>query len=199
MLPVQREKMESGTMEEKKVKQRYRNGYPVRDARLPLTLVVSSDDIVDGVPAEKGCCALANCCFRSFCSPHMEVLKGFAFVALPDEITGEFWLERYELRSKTKELIQSFDSGGNVKPGLYVFDIPSDGEKLDSPIKKANNRRYAEYRHTEKRKKGRQGSKVKQTVFSRNAPGKFHYSTKPVASKHQVKQPEPKAKKEGGK
>jgi hypothetical protein len=162
---------------------RTRHGYPVRDAKENLQLMLLVEDIKSGTKKDRTCCALANACFRTFAAEFVEICQSRAYVTLPDEKTGEIWLERYTLDPKAAEIVKRFDAGKPVKAGRVLLAAPRPSEQLQSLSKKGRSEK-AKIRKllglTGKTQKPRRPKKI----FARNSSGKIKFKVGQATGKN---------------
>ena len=123
-------KLRGLSKEEKAVIDREWHGVPVVDAKQPLRLFVSKEDIVSATRKDASCCALANCCKRSLGSEGVFFYKTRAYVHVPT--SNE--VQRFFLSSSAMQFVASFDKGESVKAQEVLLQPAPDSLKLDSKL-----------------------------------------------------------------
>jgi len=120
------------------------DGRPVRDAKRPLEVYVTPNDIKKARKKAPDRCAVAVACRRQ------EHVDARVFVTRAYIHNGNGIWNRYMLPMPLQKEIVSFDRGGDFEPGPYKLRPPKNTERLGkrrSPKRKAhrnkNKRVYA--------------------------------------------------------
>jgi hypothetical protein len=104
-------------------------GLPLVDATEPLRMTLTVEDIASATRENPGCCALANCCSRSFGSRKVAFYRTKAFVELVDE-DGNPRVERFDIDKRARAVIANFDAGKVVNAGMVKLLPPRPSERL---------------------------------------------------------------------
>ncbi len=88
-------------------------GKPVRNAKKPIVLVITSDDVKKGATRDPASCAAALACKRQMNAAEARVHTGRTYVRIKDE-----WIRFNTPVSLQKEIV-AFDRGGSFEPGEY--------------------------------------------------------------------------------
>jgi hypothetical protein len=116
------------------------DGWEVVDATENLRLFVSVEDVKTATRGDLSCCALANCCKRSFGSTKLKFGVSVCYVELP--AAGR--VERYTLPEKARKFIENFDLANPVASQEITLCVPRPSERLNSQLKQKRSRRAAE-------------------------------------------------------
>jgi hypothetical protein len=170
--------------------QRRWKGLPLHDATDVLRLVVTTDDIATATQGAPGCCALANCCSRSFQSGAVAFYRQKAFVELPDG-EGGLRVERYDLHPRTRDFIVAFDEGLPVAAGMYFLRPPRPSHRLDNEVraKRAEKARAARAagEPTPRRKPAKSNRPKKVADFLRDGRGQVKFTKGTAVGKPRTK------------
>ena len=118
----------------------------VVDSRKDLRVFVQPEDVKSAVQKDPGCCVFAQACKRQFAATKVLFWKSVAYVELPGP-GGKRRVERFQLSSEMREMIEDFDKGKQV--------IPEAGFEL----KRVRDSERFEYR-SEKRAKSKERRKI---------------------------------------
>ena len=113
---------------EQEVLDREWGGFPVIEAQKELRLFVSKEDIEGSTRKDFGCCALAECCKRSFGSTGAFFYLQYAYVQLPT--SGN--VQRFQLSKEARQFVKDFDQGKVVASQEVSLMPPTRGNQLET-------------------------------------------------------------------
>jgi hypothetical protein len=105
-------------------------GMPVRDAERDILVQPTKGDIAKGVKGDPEQCAYAQCVRRMLDARVVFVYHTIAYVEALTE-KGESVLLRYTIKDGTKEYLETYDSGKDVKPAGFSLRAPNYSMTLD--------------------------------------------------------------------
>lgn len=116
------------------------DGKPVFDAKKPITLNITPNDIAKADRKESADCAVARACRRELHAKEVRVHLGRVYVRM-NEGNWQRFLTPRSLRSE----IIAFDRGGSFEPGKFVLPAPhpakqASGKRQGSPTRKTGRR-----------------------------------------------------------
>lgn len=116
------------------------DGKPVFDAKRPITLNITPNDIAKADRKEPADCAVARACRRDLHAKEVRVHLGRVYVRM-NEGNWQRFMTPKSLRSE----IIAFDRGGTFEPGTFVLPAPqpskrASGKRQGSAPKKPSRR-----------------------------------------------------------
>ena len=108
----------------------------VIDARKDLRVFIQPEDVSSAAVKDPGCCVFAQACKRQFAATKVVFWKSVAYVELPGP-DGRRRVERFQLSSEMRELIENFDRGNTVAT-VAGFELkkPRPSSTLDGKLRK---------------------------------------------------------------
>jgi len=96
-------------------------GIPVVDARKPMTIEISPDDVKRGANKSPDSCAVARACMRQIgAAIATKVHLSRTYVKFKDKDGTIKWM-RFGTPVSIRSEIVGFDRGGTFEPGVYTF------------------------------------------------------------------------------
>jgi hypothetical protein len=105
------------------------NGKPVRDAKKPLILEVTTDDIEHSNPLDKAGCAAAVAVMRQEGVSNAYIHLSKAYIERGD------YYERYEIPGSLRSEIIAYDRKGSFEPDEFKLRAPPPSSRLGSKRK----------------------------------------------------------------
>jgi hypothetical protein len=169
-------------MQKPKVKERRFAGMLVREARAPMHVQPSREDIRGATREDPENCAFARCLKRTLDCKNVFVFSSVAYIETLDE-KGNRLMERYTVRRYAKDYLLKFDGGETVSPGGFVFHVPNKSKQL--------NQKIADYHRRKALGKPTSGPKntgskpIKARAYSlRDGKGAVHFITAQMIKVH---------------
>jgi hypothetical protein len=101
------------------------DGMPVIDAKKPLKLEVSRDDVKTASKKLPNACAVAKACYRELHAKEVRVHLSRVYV----RTNNAFWTRYVTPKSMRTEII-AFDRGGKFVPGVFHMAAPQPSKRL---------------------------------------------------------------------
>lgn len=133
-----------------KPKTALRNGLPVEDATVDLVLDVQKQDCTTGHRKDPHKCAAAKAALREDGVLDAEVYRTRTYLLL--ERNGKRFYRRFQTPAKFRTEMVSFDRGGGMEPGEYVFKAVAPSQQLGMQYKVRPDRRKRHDLGTKRRK-----------------------------------------------
>lgn len=95
------------------------DGIPVINARRPMTLTITPQDIAKADRKEPADCAVARACRRATHAKEVRVHLGRVYVRVNDGNWTRYMTPKY-----MRQEIIAFDRGGQFEPGEYTLSAP---------------------------------------------------------------------------
>jgi hypothetical protein len=127
-------------------------GMPVQDAEADILVQPTRGDIAKGIKGDPEQCAYAQCVKRMLNARVVFVYHTVAYVEALTE-KGDSVLLRYTIRDGTKEYLETYDSGKDVKPAGFSLRAPNYSMTLDykAALRKDQKRRGLTHRWQQNR------------------------------------------------
>jgi hypothetical protein len=118
-------------------------GVVTMEATESATIVVTAEDIAEGVPADPRNCALAIASRRTWGEGgRVYFNRGIAYVTFTDRQSRPH-AERFVLPKATREMIRRFDRGDEIEPGAYELRAPAPSATVAACHERAKAQREA--------------------------------------------------------
>jgi hypothetical protein len=159
-------------------------GMPVRDAAADILVQPTKGDIAKGVKGDPEQCAYAQCVKRML---NARVVFVYHTVAYAEALTekGDSVLLRYTIKDGTKQYLETYDSGQDVKPAGFSLRAPNYSMTLDykAALRKDQKRRglterWQKTREEKLRQEKQTGRKlIRRRVVANRTVGSFRDGT----------------------
>jgi hypothetical protein len=124
---------------------------PVVDAKAPLRVLITQEDLDGAIADDPALCLFARACMRTFHSRKVLFFREVAFVELPDEL-GHLRVERFIMGQAMRDVIASFDRGEPIIPEAgFTLGPPSRSDTLEAK-RRQNRKARAKSRERQRRR-----------------------------------------------